>query len=272
MLYILSNTIKTYPNTKITYKYVIIMFELKNFSVSVENGQIIKGIDLTIKDGETHVIMGPNGAGKSTLASSLLGHPNFITHGKILLDNEDISLLETDARARKGMFLIFQYPEEIEGITVSNVIRKASSAIGTKNLDLDKLVEQHKKLESDATALGLGKEFIKRELNVGFSGGEKKRMEMLQAMALNPKFMIIDEIDSGLDVDGLRIISSTIEQMKDGKRNFLIITHYPRILKHLKVDYVHILVDGKIVKTGSSALAEEIEEKGYAPYSKSDDE
>lgn len=245
------------------------MFEIKNLSVTVENKKIIKGINLKINDGETHVIMGPNGAGKSTLSEALLGHPALSVDGKIMLDGEDISRLQTDERARKGLFLAFQHPEEIEGVVISSFIRKARSA--GKKQDLEKMVEEHKRLEKSAAELGMGKDFVKRDLNVGFSGGEKKRMEVLQAVSLKPKVLVLDEVDSGLDVDGLRLVSEAIEKMKDGKRCFLIITHYPRILKHLKADYVHIMVGGTIVKTGSEELAHEIEEKGYSPYLKGKD-
>ena len=258
-------TIKIYHNRR---GISMLMFEIKDLSVSVENKKIIKDINLKIKDGETHVIMGPNGAGKSTLSEALLGHPGLAVRGHIMLDSEDISKLQTDERARKGLFLAFQHPEEIEGVVISSFIRKAKSASSGGKQDLDKMVEEHKKLEKGAAELGMGKDFVKRDLNVGFSGGEKKRMEMLQAVSLNPKVIVLDEVDSGLDVDGLRLVSEAIKKMKDGKRCFLIITHYPRILRHLSADYVHIMVDGTIVKTGSEKLAHEIEEKGYSPYLK----
>jgi len=242
------------------------MLEIKNFSVNVENKEIIRNINLEIKDGETHVIMGPNGAGKSTFTEALLGHPGVNVNGKIILNGEDVSKSKTDERARKGMFLIFQHPEEIEGVTISNFIRKARSTSSEEKKDLDQMLQEHRELEKNAERLGIPKEFIKRELNVGFSGGEKKRMEMLQAISLNPSVMIIDEIDSGLDVDGLKLIAKTIEEMKNGKRSFLIITHYPRILTQIKIDYVHIIVNGKIVKTGGPQLAQEIEADGYSSY------
>lgn len=241
------------------------MFEIKDLSVSVENKRIIQGLSLNINDGETHVIMGPNGAGKSTLAEALLGHPSLHVQGKIILDKKDISKLSTDERAREGLFLAFQNPEEIEGVTVSNFLRKAKFR---ENKDLDLMITEHEELEKNAMKIGMGKDFVKRELNVGFSGGEKKRMEILQAISLKPKVLVMDEVDSGLDVDGLKLISEALENMKDGKRCFLIITHYPRILKHLKAEYVHILINGKIVKSGTEELAHEIEENGYTPYLK----
>ncbi|MBU0532171.1 Fe-S cluster assembly ATPase SufC [Candidatus Micrarchaeota archaeon] len=243
----------------------MLMFEIKDLSVSVENKRIIQGLSLNINDGETHVIMGPNGAGKSTLAEALLGHPSLHVQGKIILDKKDISKLSTDERAREGLFLAFQNPEEIEGVTVSNFLRKAKFR---ENKDLDLMITEHEELEKNAMKIGMGKDFVKRELNVGFSGGEKKRMEILQAISLKPKVLVMDEVDSGLDVDGLKLISEALENMKDGKRCFLIITHYPRILKHLKAEYVHILINGKIVKSGTEELAHEIEENGYTPYLK----
>jgi Fe-S cluster assembly ATP-binding protein len=242
------------------------MFELNDLSVSVGDKKIIKSLNLSLKDGETHVIMGPNGAGKSTLAEALLGHPALEVAGKIILDDEDITSLETDERARKGLFLAFQHPEEIEGVAISNFIRKARSASSEEKQDLDKMLEEQKELEKNAQKLGIGPEFIRRDLNVGFSGGEKKRMEMLQAISLKPKVVVLDEVDSGLDVDGLRLIAKALEKMKDGKRCFLIITHYPRILRHLKADYVHIMVDGELVATDNESLAHEIEESGYSRY------
>jgi Fe-S cluster assembly ATP-binding protein len=244
------------------------MFEIKGFSVSVEDKEIIRDINLSIQDGEIHVIMGPNGAGKSTLARALLGHPALSTSGKLLVDGDDVAKLGTDERAKKGLFLAFQHPEEIEGVTVSNFIRKASPAQGK---GMDAMLKRHEELERNAGRLGMGKEFVTRELNVGFSGGEKKRMEMLQLLSLKPKVVILDEVDSGLDVDGLRLIAKALEGMKDGKRCFLIITHYPRILKHLKADYVHIMVAGSIVKSDREQLAHDVEEKGYSPYLKGKD-
>ena len=249
----------------------MLMFEIKDLTVSVENKKIIRDISLRINDGETHVVMGPNGAGKSTLAEALLGHPALAVSGQLMIDGEDVSKLQTDERARKGLFLAFQHPEEIEGVVISSFIRKAKTASSGGKQDLEKMVEEHKQLEKSAAELGMDKDFVKRDLNVGFSGGEKKRMEILQAVSLKPKVVVLDEVDSGLDVDGLRLISEAIEKMKDGKRCFLIITHYPRILRHLSADYVHIMVDGVIVKTGSEKLAHEIEERGYSPYMKGKD-
>lgn len=246
------------------------MFEIDNFSVRLEDKVIIKKSSMRINDGELHVIMGPNGAGKSTFAKALLSHPGFKISGRIKLDGKDITTLSPDEKAGKGVFLAFQNPEEIEGVRVSNFIRKIKTATSNeKKQDLDEMLEQRKELEKNAKLVGMNKEFIKRDLNVGFSGGEKKRMEMIQALSLNPKVMIFDEIDSGLDVDGVRIIAKTIEKMKDKKRCFLLITHYPRMLNYLKADYVHIMVDGKIIKSGDAKLAHEVEKKGYSQWVKS---
>ncbi|MBD3210731.1 Fe-S cluster assembly ATPase SufC [Candidatus Micrarchaeota archaeon] len=245
------------------------MFDIKQLSVSVGGKKVIRGLSLSLGDGEIHVVMGPNGAGKSTLAEALLGHPSLSVEGKIILDGEDITGMQTHERARKGLFLAFQHPEEIEGVTVSNFLRKAKSS--DKSQDIDEMVSEHKELERNAEKLGMKKDIVKRELNVGFSGGEKKRMEMLQALSLSPKVVMLDEVDSGLDVDGLRLVAKALEEMKDGKRCFLLITHYPRILRYIKADYVHIMVDGRIVKTDHEKLAHDVEERGYAPYLEGED-
>lgn len=239
------------------------MFEIKNISVKVDGKKIVDKVTISIDDNETHVIMGPNGAGKSTLAKALLAHPAMKIEGNIILNGKNLTELKSDERARAGLFLAFQNPEEIEGINVSNLIRKSGE---TCKKTLESMVKDREELEKNAASLGLGKEFVKRDLNVGFSGGEKKRMEMLQAMALKPNVVILDEVDSGLDVDGVRIISETIEKMKDGKRCFLLITHYPRMLRYMKADRVHIMVNGRIVASGDKKLADEIEEKGYTQW------
>ena len=244
------------------------MFEIKDFSVSVEGKKIIDRISLSIKDGETHVIMGPNGAGKSTFAKALLGYPALESQGKIIIDGEDVSGLGTDERVRKGVFLAFQNPEEIDGVKISRFIRKAKTAGSDEKQDINKMIKDSEELEQNAEKLGMGKELVGREVNVGFSGGEKKRLEMLQALSLKPKVLVLDEVDSGLDVDGVRLIAEALENMKDGKRCFLLITHYPRMLRHMKADYVHIMAGGKIVKSDGGELAHEIEEKGYSKWVK----
>ncbi len=244
------------------------MFEIKNLKVSIEDKEIIKGLSLTIKPGEVHAVMGPNGAGKSSLAEALMGHPSLKVSGSVLLDGIELVGIPPDQRAKAGLFLAFQNPEEVEGVKVSNFIRKVIAAKGKAEADLDKLVEAHKELVLAAEKLGMDKSFVSRELNVGFSGGEKKRLEILQMVALKPKVAVLDEVDSGLDVDGIKLISKAIGELNDGTRSFLIITHYPRILKHVKPNFVHILADGKIVLSGDETLAHEIEEHGYAKYLK----
>ncbi len=247
---------------------MIIMFEIKKFSVSVDDKEIISSMDLKMEDGQTHVIMGPNGAGKSTFAKALLGYPALSVSGQVLVDGEDVTSLPTDERARKGLFLAFQNPEEVEGVKVGKFIRRAKAARSEEKQGIDKMMEERKELEADARAVGMSPDFVRRELNVGFSGGEKKRMEMVQALSLKPKVIVLEEIDSGLDVDGVRLIAESLEKMKDGKRCFLLITHYPRMLRHLKADRVHIMVGGKLVQSGGSELAHEIEEKGYSEWVK----
>ncbi len=243
------------------------MLKIKNLRVSTAGKEIIRGLDLIVPVGKLHVLMGPNGAGKSSLAMALMGHPSFKTHGQIVLDGKDISVLAPDARARAGLFLAFQSPQEVEGLKVSNFVRKAIAAKdGDSPRDLDAMMRAHEFLAASAQSLGMDKSFLSRELNVGFSGGEKKRLEMLQMLTLAPKLAILDEIDSGLDVDGIRSIAKAISSLRDGKRSFLVITHYPRLLKYVKPDAVHVLSGGKIVRSGTAALVHEIEEKGYSAY------
>ncbi|MFH0737463.1 MAG: Fe-S cluster assembly ATPase SufC [Candidatus Micrarchaeota archaeon] len=242
------------------------MFEIENLSVCAAGRQIIKGLSLRMEDGEIHAVMGPNGAGKSTLAEALMGRPGLIVKGSVKLDGAELLGLAPDERAKKGLFLAFQNPEEIEGVKVSNLIRKATVAKEGGEGDLERLLKMHEGLIKDAEKLGLDKSFVSRDMNVGFSGGEKKRLEILQLIALKPKVAVLDEADSGLDVDGIRLIASAIKSLQDKKRCFLLITHYPRILKYLEPDYVHIIADGRIVKTGDKRLAHEVEEKGYSGY------
>lgn len=244
------------------------MFTITGLHVSVKGREIIKGLDLSVNDGEVHAIMGPNGAGKSSLAEALMGHPALEARGSVKIGLDELIGLPADERARKGLFLSFQNPEEVEGVKVSNLVRKALFARNSAALDLDKMVAMHEGLVASAKKLGMEKEAVSRELNVGFSGGEKKRLEALQMVALNPKVIVLDEIDSGLDVDGVKLISKAINDMLNGSRCFLIITHYPRILKYVKPDRVHVLSGGKIVKSGGAELAHEIGENGYEKYSK----
>lgn len=240
------------------------LLEIKNLKTEAEGKEILKGLDLDINKGEIHVIMGPNGAGKSTLANTIMSHPRYTqTDGKILLEGEDISKLRTDERAKKGLFLSFQSPEEIPGITVENFLRTAKAEITGEPVKTLRFSNELKKI-SDSLKIKNG--YLRRYLNVGFSGGEKKKNEVLQLLALNPKLAILDETDSGLDVDAVKVVSEGIKMFSNENNAVLIITHNNRILDSLKVDYVHILVDGKIVKTGDSSLANEIQKDGFEKF------
>lgn len=239
---------------------------IDNLKNKVEDKEILKGITLNINKGEVHVIMGPNGAGKSTLANTLMGHPKYlISEGEIKFQGEDIKDLKTDERAKRGMFLSFQYPEEIPGISVKNFIKTAKSA---KENTLMKFLVFDKQLKDVMDRLKIKREYADRYLNVGFSGGEKKKNEILQMLMLNPKLAILDETDSGLDVDAIRIVSDGVKMFSNDENAVLIITHNTKILENLKPDYVHVLVDGKIIKTGDASLADEIERNGYASFKK----
>ena len=240
------------------------LLEIKNLHVNVEDKEILKGIDLTINKGEIHVIMGPNGSGKTTTANAILSNPLYNkVEGNINFESEDITNLKTDEIARKGVFMSFQLPEEIPGISVTNFLKSAKGKITGKPT---KVFEFKDELRKYMEELKMNPEYAGRSLNVGFSGGEKKKNEILQMLVLNPKLAILDETDSGLDVDAIRTVSKVIEMFKNENNAVLIITHNTKILKSLKVDYVHILVNGKIVKTGDQSLAAEIEEEGYSKY------
>lgn len=236
--------------------------------------KVVDGVSLTVKDGEVHAIMGPNGAGKSTFALALMGYPEFKVSGTVKVDGKDISKSPADERAKAGMFLGFQHPQEIEGVKVSSMVRKAKGAVsgGAEKQTLDRMMADMKELEGAVKKAGLAKEFMQRELNVGFSGGEKKRMEIVQMTELKPRLVILDEIDSGLDVDGIKLVADAIRKMQDGKRSFLIITHYPRLLKYVKPDFVHVMVRGKIVKTDGPGLLKSLDEKGYSAFTKGEGE
>ncbi|MBI4016085.1 MAG: Fe-S cluster assembly ATPase SufC [Candidatus Aenigmarchaeota archaeon] len=234
---------------------------VEDLHVSVNGKQILKGASLEIETGSVHALMGPNGSGKSTLAHALMGHPKYsIDKGRILLNDEDITNLPPNERAKKGLFLSFQHPAEITGLKLTSFLRNAYNSIHNTNLSV---VEFHKLLKEKMQELSMNPEMIKRALNEGFSGGEKKRMETLQLMLLQPKFAILDETDSGLDVDALRIVAQEINKMRGKNMGILIITHHRRILDYISPDKVHVMSDGKIVKTGERVLANEIEEKGY---------
>lgn len=242
------------------------LLNIKDLYVNAGNKEILKGLNLKINKGETHVIMGPNGAGKSTLANIILNNPEYkIIKGEIDFEEENINDLKTDERARKGIFMSFQTPEEVPGISVMNFIKSAKSA---QEKEMIKVFAFKKELEENMEKLNMNKSYSSRDLNVGFSGGEKKKNEILQMLMLKPKLAILDETDSGLDVDAIKTVSKGIKMYKNDENAVLIITHSTKILQGLNVDYVHILVDGKIVKSGTYELAKEIEEEGYGKYKK----
>ncbi|MCI8272618.1 MAG: Fe-S cluster assembly ATPase SufC [Clostridia bacterium] len=242
------------------------LLEIRELNVDVGEKEILKGINLTINKGEIHVIMGPNGSGKSTTANVILNNPEYTkTKGSIIFDGEDITNSRTDEIARKGIFMSFQSPEEIPGVSVTNFLKYSKNKVTGEPVKIFAFKEEIKKYVEE---LNMNPKNIERDLNVGFSGGEKKKNEILQMLVLNPKLAILDETDSGLDVDAIKTVSKGIEMFKNDDNAILIITHNTKILHSLKVDYVHVLVDGKIVKTGSQELAREIEENGYAQYRK----
>lgn len=243
--------------------------EIKNLHVSVETADglkpILRGVDLTVKSGEIHAIMGPNGSGKSTLSYAIAGHPSYeITEGEVLLDGENIVEMSADERARAGLFLAMQYPVEVAGVTVTNFLRTAKTAVDGQAPKLREWVSTMKQAMTD---LKIDDSFAGRDVNVGFSGGEKKRVEILQMEMLAPKFAILDETDSGLDVDALRLVSEGVNRVHDNTGNgVLLITHYTRILNYIKPDYVHVFVDGRVAESGGPELAERLEAEGYEKY------
>ena len=242
------------------------LLEINNLHLNAEEKEILKGIDLKINKGEIHVIMGPNGSGKSTTANAILNNPSYTkTGGEILFEGEDITDLKTDEIARKGIFMSFQLPEEIPGISVTNFLKYAKNKITGEPVKIFQFKDELKKYMEE---LNMNPKNMDRSLNVGFSGGEKKKNEILQMLVLNPKLAILDETDSGLDVDAIKTVSKGIEMFKNENNAVLIITHNNKILHNLKVDYVHVLVDGKIVATGTQELATEIENNGYGKYKK----
>lgn len=238
------------------------LLNVKGLKAKVEDKDILKGVDLTIRPGEVHVIMGPNGAGKSTLASTIMGDPRFeVTDGEMLFEGEDILACKVDERAKKGIFLSFQAPQEIAGITVENFLRASTAAVTGKPV---KIFQFKKELKEKMAALSMDESYASRYLNVGFSGGEKKKCEILQMAMLNPKLAILDETDSGLDVDAVKVISENVAKLKTDQNAILIITHITSILQSLRVDYVHVMVDGKIVKTADESMIHEIVTNGFA--------
>lgn len=242
------------------------VLEVKNLHVSLANDEtheILKGINLVIKSGEIHAIMGPNGTGKSTLSETIMGNPNYlITEGEILVDGVVINDLKVDERARLGLFLAMQYPAEISGLTVTEFLRAAINARRAED-DQIPVMKFIQKLDDKMEILKMTEDLADRYLNVGFSGGEKKRNEILQLMMIEPQIAILDEIDSGLDIDALRVVADGVNSMRGPEFGTLIITHYQRLLNYIKPDFVHIIMDGKIVLTGDAELAKELEKNGY---------
>ena len=240
---------------------------IKNLHVNIEDKEILKGVDLTVKQGEIHAIMGPNGTGKSTLAYTLMGHPNYeVTGGEVWFKNENILELDPDERSRLGLFLAFQYPVAIPGVTVANFLRSALNARRRTESPEDKGVpipEFRKMLKEQMSLLKMDHNFAGRYLNDGFSGGEKKRAEILQMAALKPEIAILDETDSGLDIDALRIVADGVNALMSNDMGVLVITHYQRLLNYIKPHFVHIMLDGKIVESGGPDLALHLEEQGY---------
>jgi Fe-S cluster assembly ATP-binding protein len=241
--------------------------EIKNLHVSIEDKEILKGLSLTVNQGEVHAIMGPNGTGKSTLAYTLMGHPNYtVTEGEIIFKGQNVLELEPDERSRAGIFLAFQYPVAIPGVTVANFLRTALNARRRAANPDDKgmpILEFRKLLKENMDTLKMDHAFAGRYLNDGFSGGEKKRAEILQMATLKPEFAVLDETDSGLDIDALRIVSEGVNALSGPELGVLVITHYQRLLNYIKPNFVHIMLDGRIVESGGADLALHLEEQGY---------
>lgn len=239
------------------------VLEIKNLHVEIDGKEILKGVDLTLKQGEIHAVMGPNGTGKSTLAQAIMGHPRYeVTKGEVILDGEDVLEMEVDERAQAGLFLGMQYPSEISGVTTSDFLRSAINAQREEGDEIN-LMQFIKKLDKNMEHLEIDQDMATRYLNEGFSGGEKKRNEILQLMMLEPKFGILDEIDSGLDIDALKVVSKGINKLRGENFGSLIITHYQRLLNYISPDHVHVMMRGKIVKSGGKELAERLEAEGY---------
>lgn len=238
------------------------ILQIEGLRASVDGTEILKGVDIAVPRGQVHALMGPNGSGKSTLANVLMGHPAYaVTAGRILVDGVDVTALPPDERARRGMFLAFQYPVEITGVSVLNFLRASLAAVRGQPVGVKAFRTE---VQQELEKLGMGMDFARRNLNEGFSGGEKKRNEILQLSLLKPKLAILDETDSGLDIDAIRLVAQAVSRLRGPERTFLVITHYMRILDHLMPDVVHVLFDGRVVRTGGPELAAELERTGYA--------
>jgi Fe-S cluster assembly ATP-binding protein len=244
------------------------LLEIKNLHVEVEGKKILNGLDLAVEKGSVHAIMGPNGSGKSTLAYVLAGKENYqVTQGEVLFDGEDVLALAPEERATRGIFLAFQYPLEIPGVATGNFLRVALNAQRKKRGERELLMPEFFKLLNEvAGKLGIDREMLRRPVNVGFSGGEKKRNEVMQMALLKPRLAVLDETDSGLDIDALRIVAEGVNRLRASERSFLVITHYQRLLNYIVPDIVHVLARGRIVRTGGKEVAIELEAKGYAQY------
>jgi Fe-S cluster assembly ATP-binding protein len=240
------------------------ILEIRDLHVAVDETPILEGVDLIVRSGETHALMGPNGSGKSTLAYSIAGHPRYrVTSGQVLLDGADVLAMSVDERARAGLFLAMQYPVEVPGVSVSNFLRTAVTAVRG---EAPKLRTWVKEVNEAMSALEVDRSFAERNVNEGFSGGEKKRHEILQLALLRPKIAILDETDSGLDVDALRVVSQGINRVRETGIGTLLITHYTRILRYVNPDFVHVFFDGRIVESGGAELAGRLENEGYARF------
>ncbi len=237
------------------------LLQVENLEVAIDDKPILKGVDLTIMPGETHALMGRNGSGKSTLSHAIMGHPSYtITGGRILFRGQDVEELETDERARAGIFLCFQYPMAVAGVTVANFLRQSLRAVRGEGFDPKSF---RREVKEQMATLGVDPSFATRYLNDGFSGGEKKRLEILQMALLAPKLSVLDETDSGLDIDALKVVAEGINRNRSPERGALLITHYQRILRYVEPDVVHVMIDGRIVRSGGPELAHELEERGY---------
>jgi Fe-S cluster assembly ATP-binding protein len=237
------------------------MLKIEDLHIEIDGQEIVKGLDLEVGKGEIHAIMGPNGSGKSTLANVLMGHPRYeVTEGSITFQGGDVFELEPDERAKLGMFLAFQYPSEVPGVSVANFLRTAVNSVREEELSP---MEIYRLLQEKMSIMKMDPRFAERYLNEGFSGGEKKRNEILQMLMLDPKLAIMDETDSGLDIDALQVVARGVNELRGPEFSAVIITHYQRILRYIEPDHVHVMLDGRLVTSGGKELAEELEEKGY---------